>query len=110
MAMVSMKMDPKEAKSEGLCCEPCDGPEYPYGLCIDLNNEALAKLGIKTLPPVGMIVTIQAKATVTSTSSNSRQGGEQEMRASLQITDLDVAQDDGKSAAQKLYAASDMAP
>ena len=109
MNMVNMKTSSEEAKE---CCEPvgCDAPEYPYGLCIDLNDDSLDKLGITALPAVGTVVTIQAQAIVTATSSNSRQGGDQEMRASLQITDMAVTLDDGKSSAQRLYANSNMNP
>lgn len=109
MAMANMKMSREEAKEYS---EPMatDAPEYPYGLCIDLNDDSLEKLGITSLPAVGTVVTIQAKAIVTSTSSNSTQGGEQEMRASLQITDMEVETGDAKSAVQRLYAKSNMNP
>lgn len=105
MNMVSMKMSREEAKE---CCETvaCDAPEYPYGLCIDLNDDALDKLGLKALPAVGTVVMIQAQAIVTATSSNSTQGGEQEMRASLQITDMAVTANDSRSSAERLYADS----
>ena len=40
--------------------------DYPWGLCISLDNDTLNRLGITT-PPVGGMVMITAKALVKST-------------------------------------------
>lgn len=111
MTMVSMKMSPKEAQAE-TCCAPeaGEGPEYPYGLRLELDDDALAKLGINVLPSVGSPVIIQARATIVSTSSDTTQDGKQRQRASVQITDMDMQVGDGKSPAQQLYANSNMNP
>ncbi len=63
MPLTNMKMTPKEAGTM-LCCESASDntPEYPYGLCINLNTEALERLGIDTLPAVGSVVEITARA------------------------------------------------
>lgn len=100
MALVSMQMSAEEAKEEA-GIEP-SRPRYPYGLCIDLNDETLAKLGITELPAVGAQITVLARATVTRVSAYQDQGNEQERCVGLQITDMELEQA-GPSAAEKLY-------
>lgn len=103
MALINMQMSKEEAKEYSQPTE-LDAPQYPYGLCIDLNDDSLEKLGLTQLPTVGSEMMIQAKVVVTSVSSNQTQGGEAEARASLQITDMElVGKDTSKSAASKLY-------
>lgn len=78
--------------------------DYPWGLCISLDNETLNKLGLTT-PPVGGVVTITAKAMVKSTSERQDDDGTYR-RAELQITDMAIAPVSGeapKTAAQTLY-------
>lgn len=89
MAMVNMKMSREEAKEYS---EPTamDAPEYPYGLCLDLDDDALEKLGITSLPAVGTQMTITARVYVKSTSAYNTQGGESESRMSVQITDMEI--------------------
>lgn len=102
--MVNMKMSAEEAK-EATSCSPTDGPEYPYGLCIDLDDDALAKLGITELPAVGAKMTLHALAVVTRTGANTTQGQETENRVGLQITDLELAPASAPTAAARLYGA-----
>lgn len=82
--------------------------DYPYGLCISLDNDTLGKLGVE-LPPVGTEVMITAKAIVRSTSV--RQDDEETYRrAELQITDMVVAPAEAseqKSAADTLYGSAE---
>ena len=55
MAMVNMKMSATEAKEYGgEATMASDAPEYPYGLCIRLDDDALEKLGITALPAIGI--------------------------------------------------------
>ncbi|ROU17795.1 hypothetical protein EB837_02955 [Kluyvera ascorbata] len=78
--------------------------DYPWGLCISLDNETLNKLGVTT-PSVGGVVTITAKAMVKSTSERQDDDGTYR-RAELQITDMGIAPDSSepqKSAAETLY-------
>ena len=92
MAMVNMKMSSEESKeytAVDSVSEP-DAPRYPYGLCIDLDDGSMEKLGIKDLPAVGTEMTIMAKVVVKSVSSNQYEGGDAESRMSLQITDMEV--------------------
>jgi len=78
--------------------------DYPWGLCINLDNDTLKKLGA-TPQPVGTDVMITAKATIKSMST--REDGEGVRHdASLQITDMAIAPATGepdKSAAETLY-------
>lgn len=106
MALKNMKMTPREAGT-ALCCDSSadDAPAYPYGLCIDLNTEALERLGFDTLPAVGTVVEIVARATVQSVSS--RDNGTPSRDVGLQITDMDVQQPrDEANLAQRLYGPS----
>lgn len=99
--MVNMKMDAKEAK-EWAQPTAADAPEYPYGLCISLCDEDLAKLGITALPTVGAGMVLTAKVVVTSVSAYQTQGNEGEASVSLQITDMDLTVPKDQPG-QKLY-------
>ena len=74
--------------------------DYPWGLCIELNNETLTRL--KATPQsAGTEVMITAKAIIRSTMQHN---------ASLQITDMALSPVSGeqpKTAAQTLYGGED---
>ncbi|EPO5275722.1 capsid staple protein [Citrobacter braakii] len=78
--------------------------DYPWGLCIELNNETLTKL--KATPQsAGTEVMITAKAIIRSTSTRETEDGMQH-NASLQITDMAIGAASGeqtKTAAETLY-------
>lgn len=82
--------------------------DYPWGLCIELNNETLSKL--KATPQsAGTEVMITAKAIIRSTSTRETEDGMQH-NASLQITDMALSPVSGekpKTAAQTLYGGED---
>lgn len=99
--MISMKMSANEAKEQTQPV-PADAPEYPYGLSISLDEEAMAKLGITEMPKVGTKLQIRALTVVCGTSQYSTQGGEDESNLSLQITDMEL-DDPDLSTAQRLY-------
>lgn len=89
--MVNMQLTAEEAKDYASCePKPGDGPRYPYGLCLYLDDETLAKLGITELPAVGAELQLSAKVVVTSIGMNQQQDGDKEQRAELQITDMDL--------------------
>lgn len=90
MAMTNMQMSKEEAK-EYSSPVPGDAPRYPYGLCLCLDDDALAKLGIATPLPVGTEVMITARAKVTGTRSNEDMSGEAETSMDLQVTDMEIA-------------------
>lgn len=90
MELVSMKNTPAEAKAE-VSPAADGGPEYPYGLRLDLNDDALKKLGITSLPEVGTPLVLQARAQVCSTSAYDSQEGGASRCIGVQITDLAIA-------------------
>ncbi|MDN7495011.1 capsid staple protein [Burkholderia gladioli] len=88
--MISMKLTPAEAKQEaGIAPMDAEQPAYPYGLTICLDDEALAKLGITSLPDVGTPFTLTARVEVCSTSQYQNQDGA-DRNLSLQITDMEL--------------------
>ena len=90
MKMRSMALSKKEAKeSRPVATSDSNGPRYPYGLEIRLDNESLTKLGM-SLPKVGEYVKIRAEACVTSVSENESKGGKAQRSVSLQIERLAV--------------------
>lgn len=89
-SMVIEKEDGEES------CEPCmtkpsDGPRYPYGLCLRLDNDVLEKLGLTSMPAVGSKVMIEAVCEVNSVSQHDSKDGGKNKSLSLQITDMGVA-------------------
>jgi len=68
----SLKLSKSESKAAGPCCDTKpSGPRYPYGTCIRLDKEALAKLGLKVKNfTVGEDVTVEAVGTVKSLRSS----------------------------------------
>lgn len=101
--MVSMKMSAEE-RAESVPSVEQEPQEYPYGLCISLDDDALEKLGASGLT-VGQEVTFTAKAKVTRTSQHQEEGSDKETYASWQITDMEVQPTSGKSIADTLYGA-----
>ena len=102
--MKSMKLNKKEAKemAEGV---EVDRPQYPYGLSIHLDDEAMGKLNLSELPKVGTGLMLNAKVLVNEVSSNARAGDKKPRQSmSLQITDMELLSNpDGKSASDELY-------
>lgn len=98
--LISMEMSQEEAQEQA---KPADDdlPKYPWGLSLNLDEEAMQKLGIRDLK-VGAEVTILARATCTSASSYQTQGGEAESNCGLQITDMEIG-DVPTDAAKTLY-------
>lgn len=95
MKMCSMKTSKSEIKLREAMAQPNlesggikEGPQYPYGLEIQLNKDSLSKLGIKVSDyNVGDSFTIEARVEVRSVStSKGNYGDSQDM--SLQITDM----------------------
>ena len=102
MNLKSMKMSPSEKKKGNL---PTDKPgkedSYPYGLCLNLESEAIKKLGLSKLPKVGSILMVTAKAKVLGTELH-ESGDEKRKSISLQITDL-ALDNDSKEPEDKFY-------
>lgn len=94
IAMVDMSKTPEDIKEEmedyaspGMpSYEP---PKYPYGLCISLCENELAKLGLgdaEAAPGDG--IQIMAMGKVTSSSQRENADGSIERRVEIQITHL----------------------
>lgn len=105
MKLVSMERTAAEKKAaeERWNAEAETGPDYPYGLCLNLGGDELAKLGIKTLPAVGAEMEVTAKVKVTSVSSSESERGEGYKSVSLQITEMSLDDGERASAAERLY-------
>ena len=100
--MVNMKMSTEEAK-EQFSPSINEGPRYPYGLSINLDDDALSKLGISDSVTVGDEVLITAKAMVTTKSGYQTLVGDAETSLTLQITDMEVAAGSSTKTTKALY-------
>lgn len=101
--LVSMKLSKADREKTMEPSMAYEGPSYPYGLSLSLNEEILAKLDIDSLPKVGATRTLIATVEITSVSSNESVGGKQR-NIGLQITEMCLeAEGDAESAAKALY-------
>lgn len=104
--MVNMKQDPKALQEK--YAEPASlstqGPSYPYGLELRLEDESIDKLGLEDLPKVGSKLRLEARVEVTSCSVH-EDGARKTKRRSvtLQITDMELEAIGKKKAEEKLY-------
>jgi hypothetical protein len=85
---MALSKEERKAEAPSVISKP-EGPRYPYGLELRLDDEVLKKLGSSGLPDVDDVVLIQAKAKVTSVSS-SDYGDGTHRNICLQVTDLAV--------------------
>lgn len=90
VSMAYTKAELKERNSPKACSIEYGGNKYPYGLCINLESQALDKLGIDTLPKPGTKMQLTATVVVTSASLNQRQDGEDSKRLELQIEKMSL--------------------
>lgn len=90
--MIDLKLSAEDVQKmeQPISSNPGDGPKYPYGLCLYLDNTTLEKLGMSSLPAVGEEVTISAKAVVKSVSLREQQDGDKDRSVDLQITAMTV--------------------
>lgn len=107
MELVSLKLDPKDAKEEAGCAPTCDAPLYPYGTCLYLDEDEQKKLGITEMPDVGVEMPVTAVVKVIGTSQRETQDGVRKT-LDLQITSMAIgAEEEDKevqsAAARKLY-------
>lgn len=90
--LVSMKRtaeDKRQDMGEPACIESI-APDYPWGLVIHMDQDELAKLGMKQLPGVGTEFGLHAKVKVTRASMSAVEGQDEENYVDLQITDMAV--------------------
>jgi hypothetical protein len=89
--LTNMAMTAAERKAQSgptlatAAAEP--GPRYPWGLTLTLDDDALDKLGIDTLPTVATAQMLVARVEVTRTSSDVGDDKKKRQSLSLQITD-----------------------
>jgi hypothetical protein len=92
MKLIDMKLPKKDKK--GTLNSPVatdfQHEEYPYGLCIRLNNDQIDKLGIFDNMDVDMDVVINAKATIKSKEKSEMQGGKSDKSLSIQIKEFGI--------------------
>lgn len=100
--MISTKMSKEEAKEYASGPSAENAPAYSWGTSICLDDDLLTRLGFTEPPPVGTVLTLNAKVTVTSTGVNQQQDGDKESRCEMQITDMEL-KGDGPDAANVLY-------
>ena len=94
MKLTSMKMTAADLKKRSeTCCTPMDkdAPAYPWGLSITLEEDALAKLGLESLPKTESGMMLTARVEVSAVSSTATAGGGERRSVSLQITALALA-------------------
>lgn len=93
--LVDLKLSKADKKETAPTpCGKYEGPDYPYGTTLRLDNTLLEKLGIKTLPKVGAEMNISAMGVVTSVSSHESQNRD-DRNVEIQIQKLGLdAEDD----------------
>ena len=101
----SMKLTPAEKQEDTLLTKRSDVPEYPYGLTLSLDDDALEKLDAPDLK-VGDYVLVAAKAKVTRSSVHEErtegEDGGPKKDVSLQIEELGIESASGNDA-KRLY-------
>lgn len=95
-AMVDMRRTAEEASDAMSPKMPC-APEYPYGLCISLSNDELAKLDLDTSDvEAGDMVHLFCMAKVTSINKRDTTSGV-DTRIEMQITHIACEDEDGEN-------------
>lgn len=93
MKMSDMELSKKERKESMPTTAPYEGPNYPYGLCLRLDDASLEKLGIDSLPKVGAKMKVMAEGIVTSVSSHESKNRD-DRNVEIQIQQLGIENDD----------------
>jgi hypothetical protein len=88
--LADMKRTKQEIKAEAKEWSTGEDREYGYGLCIRLEEEDMAKLGMKTLPQVGDTFVIEAVGRVESSYQSQSVSNKDDQAFSLQITHLSL--------------------
>ena len=87
MKQYDMKLSKQERKdaSPKVAEASSGGPDYPWGLELNLNDDTLEKLGISKFPQVGKKIRIQATAEVVGVSQNQNRDAQKDRSVRLQI-------------------------
>lgn len=94
MGMTSMKMTKEDRAEQKMASPEISAPDYPWGLCVHLDSDAIKKLNMGVMPAVGTELMLKAKVKVTmaSESASARPDGDTRTDRSLgmQITDMEL--------------------
>ena len=103
--MAKMELTKSEAKKDTIESQENNEPKYPWGLCIQLENESLEKLGLMKYGfEIGDEIKIVGIAKVTSVSEHESMNQEAKKCVSFQITDLECKLESGiEKTAKKVY-------
>ncbi len=88
-----MKLSPEESQEQYGVSAVSNAPEYPYGLTITLDEEAIEKLSLMALPQVGQTMMLMARVKVVSVSQRDTEQDGKDRSVSLQITDMELGAD-----------------
>lgn len=107
MPMADMKMSKSEKKQMYGTAAPSEstsGPDYPWGLEINLDDAALKKLGIKELPDAGTECQVMATGKITEASQSAKASGEGRRSLRIQLVKLHLeCETDEKAAFNKVF-------
>lgn len=78
-------------------------PEFCPGTTIYLGSEALQKLNIEALPPIGGTVMVQARCVVSAAHEEQVPGRGVQRRLELQITDMEMSGGKEKTPQEIIY-------
>jgi hypothetical protein len=103
--MISMERTKaeKDAAQKEYEVGPSSGPDYPYGLCLTLQKEELAKLGITDLPEVGDEMEMDIRVKVVGVRSSASEGNDASKSVDLQITHIGGEEPEEDTPANTLY-------
>ncbi len=95
--MKDMSLTADEAKEyNNICCtSEGDGPKYPWGLTLNLENATLKKLGMDDLPQVGTKMNMMAVVEVVSVGQRQERDGDRRTELALQITSMELQRPQG---------------
>lgn len=99
VAMERTAAEKKKAEARYTEASP-SGPDYPYGLTINLGKDELDKLGLKELPEVGDELHVYAVCCVTRVSQSADKRGDDSKSVELQITHMG-AMDEAKEESEE---------
>lgn len=103
MELKSMKMTEAEReKNAPTVASAPDQRQYPYGLCLSLDEATLKKLDLYGLPKVGETMMLMAQVKVESVSQHENGDGK-DRSVSLQITDAALGRDGKQDRSEFLY-------
>lgn len=106
--MIDLALTDADRKAQSAIYEDAatsgDGPKYPWGLRLHLNQETMAKIG--DLPAVGTELTLTIRAKVTEYSQEEVEIGDKTVTrksGALQITGMQMPGGDKMPVADKMY-------